>query len=80
MIAVLVLELLFGTTQMEVKLPFTSSHSAVWLSAVSLLFHLLYYHGGTICVVARLVLIKECLVIPGMTNDIFVCYLQFLTI
>ena len=67
MIDVLVLELLFGTTQMEVKLPFTFSYSVVWLSAISLLFHLLYYHGGTICVVARCVLIKECLVIPGIT-------------
>ena len=67
MISALVLDLMFGAAQMEVKLPFTSSHSAVWLLAISLLFHLLYYHGGTICVVARLVLIKECLVIPGIT-------------
>ena len=66
-IAVLVLELMFGTAQMEVKLPFTSSHSVAWLSAISLLFQFLYHHDSTICAVAWLVLIKECLVIPGIT-------------
>ena len=37
------------------------------LSVASLLFQFLYYHGGTIYVVASCVLIKDCSVIPGIT-------------
>ena len=50
-----VLELMFGTAKMEVKLPFTSSHSVAWLSAISLLFYSFllswrhYLCGGAVC-------------------------------
>ena len=43
MISALVLDLMSGAAQMEVKLPFTSSHSVARLSAISLLFYFSFF-------------------------------------
>ena len=43
MISAMVSDLMIGTAQMEVKLPFTSSHSVAWLSAISLLFYFSFF-------------------------------------
>ena len=59
-----------GSSTNEGQITFHLLSLCSLLSVVSLLFQFLYYHGGTIYsiyVVARVVLIKDCSVIPGIT-------------